>query len=286
MTTALSDRDIAAAFLAACRAELQALKPGNVHIHAGGHGMDIDHFERAATAAAPYIANPKLSVGQRILKATDASYAATKTNVNLGIVLLCAPLAKAASEIDAGMGLRRRLAVILAMLDSDDADAAFAAIRLANPAGLGNVAQGDVRNSQAGLTLIEAMFLAQDRDRIARAYVTAYEDIFDFALPILIEARHNGVEDHLAITTLHMSLLAAFPDSHIARKHGPSAATAVQTEAHNMRALWFPGISSNSMKTLMDFDAHLKSKGLNPGTTADFVVATLFADQISSRKQP
>ena len=40
-------------FLAACRAELDALKPGNVHVHAGGHGMEVAQFEAAPPAAAP-----------------------------------------------------------------------------------------------------------------------------------------------------------------------------------------------------------------------------------------
>jgi len=35
----------------------------------------------------------------------------------------------------------------------------------------------------------------------------------------------------MAVTALHMSLLAAFEDSHIARKHGAEAAAAVQREA-------------------------------------------------------
>ena len=33
-------------------AELEALKPGNVHIHAGGHGMTVRDFLMSAEAAA------------------------------------------------------------------------------------------------------------------------------------------------------------------------------------------------------------------------------------------
>ena len=106
MTLAPAQDFIERAFRAACHAELQALKPGNVHIHSAGHGMEIAHFERAAAAAAPFIADPSLSVGKRILRATEASFAATGLNTNLGIVLLCAPLAKAAAETDVGMGLQ------------------------------------------------------------------------------------------------------------------------------------------------------------------------------------
>ncbi|MGQ0456596.1 MAG: triphosphoribosyl-dephospho-CoA synthase [Hyphomicrobium sp.] len=285
MAQPLGENDIRRAFLAACAAELSALKPGNVHRFAGGHRMEVETFERAAAAAAPPIANSKLTVGQRILKATEASVAATGVNANLGIILLCAPLAKAAAETDVGIGLRRRLAVILSTLDEADARDAFAAIRLANPAGLGDAEDGDVR-SAADMTLTKAMYLARDRDRIANAYVTAYEDVFDVALPCLSDAQTKAAAPDLAVTTLHMTLLAQFPDSHIARKHGFAAAERVRDEARELSSLWRPVATAKSRAGLMAFDGELKARGLNPGTTADFVVATLFASLISGRKQP
>lgn len=278
---------IAAAFLAACHAELHALKPGNVHIYAAGHRMQVADFERAAEAAAPVIADPGLSIGKRILHATQASFAATGVNTNLGIILLCAPLAKAAAETSVGMGLRRCLAILLSKLDYQDADDAFAAIRLANPAGLGKVDKGDV-STDAGpaaprFTLIEAMDLAKDRDRIANAYVTAYSDVFDFALPVLRDARATGERAELAVTALHMALLAEFADSHILRKWGPDMARLVQEEAQELRPLWSPIVASNAFERLLKFDASLKERGLNPGTTADFVVTTLFTELLSRR---
>lgn len=285
MTGVRTREEIAAAFISACRAELQALKPGNVHVYSAGHGMDIHHFERAADAAAPWVAEPTLKVGARILRATQASFAATGVNTNLGIVLLCAPLAKAAAEVDVGTGLRRRLAVILSVLDEDDAANAFEAIRLANPAGLGKVDKGDVSASNPRMTLIEAMHLAKDRDRIANAYVTAFEDIFDFALPILSDARALTDDFSLAVSTLHMALLAEFEDSHIARKHGPDDAHSVRAQALELAPHWRPVVTPKSLEHLKDFDAKLKEMGLNPGTTADFVVATIFCGLLSGRKQ-
>lgn len=285
MTTPLAETDIKRAFLDACARELSALKPGNVHRFAAGHRMEVQHFERAAEAAAPHIASSGLSVGQRILKATQASVEATGVNVNLGIVLLCAPLAKAAGETGVGMGLRRRLADILAALDHNDARDAFAAIRLANPAGLGRVGEADVTQADPQLTLTMAMRLAAERDRIANAYVTAYEDIFDFALPKLMEAETWAASADLAVTTLHMTLLAEFSDSHIARKHGREAAEDVRNDARRQEALWRPVASEKSLPALLSFDDNLKTRGLNPGTTADLVVATLFAGLISRRKQ-
>ncbi len=284
MTTALNPDQISSAFLAACRAELDALKPGNVHRHSAGHGMDVTHFERAAEAAAGPITDPSLSVGKRILRATEASVAATGLNTNLGIVLLCAPLAKAASETTFAIGLRRRLDMILAALDEQDATDAFAAIRIANPAGLGQVDEGDVRDNPDRLTLIKAMYLAAERDRIANAYVTAYSDIFDFALPVFQDARRLAIDSDLAVTTLHMSLLAEFPDTHISRKYGATAAEEIREQARALKAYWSPVASAKSMTPLIEFDAIMKSKGLNPGTTADFVVATLFVAGLIGQK--
>jgi len=282
---ALAQSEIEANFLAACLAELSALKPGNVHRYAAGHGMEVATFERAAAASAPFIADPKLSVGKRILGATEASVAATGVNTNLGIVLLAAPLAKAAAELSIGIGLRRRLATILSELDCDDADDAFAAIRLANPAGLGEVEEGDVRLGNSRFTLIEAMYMAKDRDRIANAYVSAYADIFDVALPAFHEALAETNDRSLAITTLHMTLLTEFPDSHILRKYGPDIAADVQKAARALASSWSPIPRPNSLKKLIKFDADLKGRRINPGTTADFVVATIFADLISRQSR-
>lgn len=279
MSYPLSREVIEAAFIAACHAELQALKPGNVHIHGAGHNMDISHFERAAAAAAPFIADPAYGVGRRILGAVSASMAAAGCNTNLGIVLLTVPLAVAAGVSEGPDDLRERLGVVLDGLNLADADQAFRAIVLANPAGLGGAQDGDVSQPPT-MPLGAAMALAADRDRIARAYVTGFDDIFSFALPELYAARRAAQNDAMAVTALHMGLLAAFPDSHIARKHGLAAAVSVQQEAQAMRSLWAPAPRSETWEALLDLDRSLKARGLNPGTTADFVVATLFADRL------
>ncbi|MGE0023710.1 MAG: triphosphoribosyl-dephospho-CoA synthase, partial [Hyphomicrobium sp.] len=122
--------------------------------------------------------------------------------------------------------------------------------------------------------------LAAGRDRIARAYVTGFEDIFTFGLPQLQAARRAAANEGLAITALHMSFLASFPDSHVARKHGVPVAEALRDEISRSEALWRPAPHPEAWPALIDLDASLKARGLNPGTTADFVVATLFADML------
>lgn len=65
----LDPQIISQAFIDSCEGELLAPKPGNVHIFAEGHGMTAQDFISSAAAAAPFIAQPGLHVGQRILGA-------------------------------------------------------------------------------------------------------------------------------------------------------------------------------------------------------------------------
>lgn len=262
---------VAACFLAACQAELQALKPGNVHVFAPGHGMETRHFEQAAEAAAAVIATPGLGVGARIGRAVEASLAVAGCNTNLGIVLLAAPLVAAALAPGPG-GLRATLAGVLERLTFADAEAAFRAIAAANPGGLGDDGAADVR-APARIDLKAAMALAADRDRIARQYVSGFADVFDIGVPALSAdpCAPRGVED------AYLALLCAFPDSHIARKFGTGAAEAVRTEAEKVRRA-VAGASDAERHTLLaGFDTRLKARGINPGTTADLTVASILA---------
>jgi len=280
----LSEAQIGDLFLAACRAELDALKPGNVHIHAGGHGMDVAQFEASAVAAAPFLAAAGEKVGTRILRAVEASIAAAGCNTNLGILLLCAPLA-AAAELPLEAGLRERLREVLNNLDDEDAASVFAAIRMANPGGLGSVPEQDVAAAPT-VGLLEAMGLAAARDRIAAAYLTDYVEIFEFGLRVLANARGYTDDQSLAVTTLHMAYLAYFPDSHIVRKHGSAVAETVREEAQALIGLWQPVAQRNTLAKLLDFDAELKRRNVNPGTTADLVVATVFVASMCDAMGP
>ncbi len=71
-------------------------------------------------------------LGRVSLAAVEASFAALGMNTNLGIILLCAPLAAAAEK---GGNLRSALAGVLENLDREDAAHVFEAIALANPGG-------------------------------------------------------------------------------------------------------------------------------------------------------
>ncbi len=274
------EADIAEAFIASCRDEILALKPGNVHVFAEGHGMTVEHFLASAAAAAPCLARQSHTVGRRIRDAVEASFAAVGMNTNLGILLLCAPLAAAAER---GIpDLRMALAEILGRLTRADAEDTFRAIARASPGGLGDAAQHDV-HAPATVTLREAMAEAALRDRIAFQYVSNFEDVFMTGLSALKKARDRGWSAPWTTVTTYLAFLAKFPDTHIMRKFGLEAAEAVRMEAFDAFARFEARPRpEESFDDLMAFDTRLKAQGRNPGTNADLTVGTLFADRLSS----
>ncbi|SNB78399.1 triphosphoribosyl-dephospho-CoA synthase [Arboricoccus pini] len=269
---------IEAAFEAACLAELQALKPGNVHRWADGHRMTLDDFARSAKASAPAIGEAGATVGQRILEAVKATRAAVGQNTNLGILLLCAPLAKAAEmagDLDAG------LKAVLASLDEADAQAVYAAIRLANPGGLGETPEEDV-HSAPKLGLVDAMRLAAGRDRIAWNYANDFSDVLGQGRALLQRLERRGWTPEWALTGVYMGFLSRQPDTHVARKHGQRLAEIVRIEAADLGAELLAASNPAAFEAaLLTFDTQLKRRQINPGTSADLTVAVRFAASLA-----
>jgi triphosphoribosyl-dephospho-CoA synthase len=172
--------------------------------------------------------------------------------------------------------LRDHIRRTLSALSVDDATRVFRAIRLANPGGLGDAPEQDVR-SEPTVTLLEAMKLAADRDLIARQYANNYADVFDLGVPAFTDAfaRYGNVE--AAVIACQLAWMAAFPDSLIARKRGLAVAEDVQQRVQHVLSLG--GLDTpEGRRAGVELDAHLRSDGnkLNPGTTADLVAACLF----------
>ncbi len=269
---------VAAAYIEACLAELDAPKPGNVHRFTPGHEMSVLDFVRSAEASAGPIAASGARVGVRIRRAVEATLSAVGQNTNLGIILLCAPLAAA---MESGhVALRPAVAGVLDSLDQADAADAFAAIAAANPGGLGRVTRHDV-NAPVAATLREAMEEAAERDRIARQYATAYEDIFSLGLPALANARMRRSDPRWSTLDVYLTFLAAMPDTHILRKFDAATAEGVRREAAGWRDAFVAAPDPDRMtEGLLSWDAALKASGINPGTSADLTVATLFASRL------
>jgi triphosphoribosyl-dephospho-CoA synthase len=246
----------------ACLWEASARKAGNVHRYRDFDDTSYLDFLASAAALASVLGSAAArSVGETVLLAVERTRLVAPNNTNLGIILLLAPLAKAVL-------LHRTFHSVLTDLTVDDARLVYRAIRLANPGGLGEAGEQDVRQEPT-VTLREAMALAADRDLIARQYVTDFADVLTAGLPVLKEGLERTGSLEGAILHTQIELLAHDPDSLIARKCGPEVAREASERAQAVR----------SGKTgLADLDAWLRADGRrrNPGTTADLIAAILF----------
>ena len=279
-----------ALFIAACRLDVLVRKPGNVSLESPGHGMQAAQFIASAQAAAVPLFARGARVGERIENAQAASWAAAGCNTNLGILLLCAPLA-AAVEIEAATNgaasLQAAVEVVLAGLDVADARATYRAIAAANPGGLGHAPTQDVRDAPS-IDLRAAMKLAAPRDSIARQYVNGLADLFELADPLresgfslMAERAIDIVEPSTAnqVQRVFLHCLARWPDSHIVRKHGVAVAQTVMAAAQP----WLAQAEAGADPRFLAWDEALKAARINPGTSADLTVAALFLGALQHR---
>jgi triphosphoribosyl-dephospho-CoA synthase len=279
----LTPESVRLAAQTACVLEASAEKPGNVTPTRRFRDMSHLDFMLSALAIGPAMAHAGQStVGETILAAVRATHRCVAANTNLGIALLFAPLARAALLPEV-LTLRERLSIVLHALSIDDASLAFEAIRMAHPGGLDSAPEGDVNDGPPTMTLRTAMQLAAGRDSIASEYVTDYAIVFGVALPALRAAQAQGGAQLDQIVRAHLAVLAAVPDTLIARKRGHEIACDVSARAAEVLTLGADQ-SDAGRRALAAFDAYLRSDGnrLNPGTTADLIAATLFVQGLET----
>jgi len=267
---------VAAAAQLACLLEASAPKPGNVSPAADFRDTTYEDFLASAVAIGPALAAAgERPLGATIRAAIEATARWARSNTNLGLVLLLAPLARAALRPGPDP-LRRRLSAALAETTVADAADAYAAIRLAAPGGLGGAGDQDVATAPTA-SLRDVMLLAAARDAVAREYATSFETTFETGAPALARARAEGLSWRDAVVEVYLTLLAAAPDTHIARKLGADAAASVQRRARAV--LDAGGIrTAPGREAVAALDRALRDEAntLNPGATADLTGAAIY----------
>jgi triphosphoribosyl-dephospho-CoA synthase len=289
----LAPESVATAAQLACLLETSAPKPGNVSPGRHFHDTRYEDFLASAAAIGPVIALAgQRPVGPTVLAAVEATARWAPSNTNLGIILLFAPLARAAIEASLPptdeippraprsisiAELREGTETVLAATTVADARAVYAAIRLVRPGGLGRAEAQDVRD-EPDATLQVVMSLAAGRDAIAREYATGFAATFDLGVPALSRARSDGLSWDWAVVETYLTLLAAAPDTLIARKRGIAEAESVSRDAASIAASG--GVRTPAGRSQLEaFDRRLRDprNTANPGATADLTASALFA---------
>ena len=289
--------DVAAAAQLACLLEASAPKPGNVSPARPFDDLRYEDFLASAAAiGGPLAAAGTRPLGEAVRLAIAATARWSRSNANLGIVLLLAPIARAAflhprSAMPSGGRsvndeLRDAVRRVLDATTIDDAREVYAAIRLAVPGGLGRVADQDVAHEPT-VTLIEAMRLAADRDAVAREYATGFELTFGVGVPALAHARLDGLGWNDAVVETFLTLLAAGPDTHIIRRSGTALAVEVTRLAQStLAAGGVRTMAGREAIARMDLALTDPRHAANPGTSADLTAAAIFVVLLGGGWQP
>ena len=267
----------------ACLMEATARKPGNVHPNASFEDLSYEDFVLSAGRISPFLANtPRLGVGRAIFSAVEVTRRALRSNCNLGVVLVIAPLA----AVPLGTSLTEGISDVLSSLTERDATLAYEAIRVARPGGLGKALNADISEGPQG-TLLDVMKLAADRDLVAAQYATDFHLVLTEGLPLLDAAENFTQTWEDEIVRLHLTLMSRHPDTLIARKCGiDEARTSAEMASSVLDAGW-PDTPEGIIK-LRHLDRWLRAveNRRNPGTTADLVTGSLFAAMREGCIQP
>ena len=258
----------------ACQREVQSPKPGNVSPGNNFADATVADFIASADAIAPIMAMAaERTLGTTILESVEATRRVVGHNTNLGIILLIAPLA----AVPPSKSLADGIGDVLKRTAVDDSIAVYKAIRRAQPAGLGEVNDQDLHQAPTQ-NLVECMRLAADRDLIAAQYANGFQQVLGKGLEWLAEAQQTIESSTEQITWLAVRCLAEFGDSLIARKCGLPMSEQVQQKAQELLHGGWPHQEGSSVG-LAELDAFLRADGnlRNPGTTADFIAAVIFA---------
>jgi triphosphoribosyl-dephospho-CoA synthase len=282
-------------------------KPGNVHRTRDFPGTRYEHFLAGSVALAKamrelakqgfeaergLIGWCDIDIGVLALEAvTDTLFWQRGGNVNLGAVLLFAPIAAAGGaalqgnkRIDATR-LRESLRKVIECTTPEDSIAVYKAIRMAmTPSALGEVDDLDVHDDSSlnrirdeGLTLKDVFRRCSDRDSICGEWVTEFETTYEVGYPYLNKSLEISEDINSAVVDTFLFILSGHPDSLIRRKSGLERAEEVSRRAKMILDEGGSG-SERGGEMLRRLDRELQEAGgdLNPGTTADLTAASIF----------
>ncbi|MEW4488983.1 triphosphoribosyl-dephospho-CoA synthase [Thalassoglobus sp. JC818] len=259
----------------ACLLEAAARKPGNVHPQAQFSDLTFSDFEKAAEITGTVLGEDQtsLTVAQQILVAVRKTREHVQSNVNLGILLLLAPLA----AVEDHLSLEEGIQDVLAALDAREASTVYQAIRESQPGGMGTAQQEDV-NSAPTQSLVDCMALAAGKDTIAQQYATDFSLVLGQGRDLFRRWWERTSDWEASVIGTQLELMHRVPDTLIIRKCGPETGETSALMAGEVLNRGWPD-SRQGEKALVEFDQWLRADGhrRNPGTTADLIAAILYA---------
>ena len=267
-----------------CDTEMKSLKPGNVHQFSKSKDMSVNDFLKSSLLISKTLTKDNRSLGKKILSSVNKIKINIKSNTNLGIILMLAPIV--VIVLNEGIInkkiLLKKIKNLIKTLSVKNSIPIFKAISLISPGGLGTSKKYDV-NELPKIKLYKAMKFARKKDLIARQYCNGFKEVNDVGIPAYKKFYKKWGRVNWALTGVYLTFLKKYNDSHVTRKYGRDIAENLRKEAKKYYLLIKSKENLSKIKEkLLVFDKKLKTKGINPGTTADLTVATLFLEIVTN----
>ena len=244
--------------------------------------MTHKDFLQSSMACSDIVCEHNMDIGKKILECVKASIDVVGCNTNLGIILLCVPIIEAIYLDKEHKFRQSNLKNVLDGINVKQTKNIYKAINTANAGGMGLKNKFDLKNNKTpDFRLMEAMKFASEYDYIAAEYSIYFDNIINNISKNWRKYFKYMNNAECATTATFLQQIATNPDSLIARKHDLNVAKQVSERfkglAEEYCKLKNPNILNNQ---LLLMDSELKIQGLNPGTTADVVVASIFLNRL------
>ncbi len=256
-------------------------KPGNIDRDHNYSDTRFEHFLASAVGVYPILekaARSKSGAGLLIREAViEGSKWQKGGNTHFGAFILLIPLVMAAGRCAKITSLQwhaRRVVRETTVEDAVEFYKAFSEAKVkvkpVEDLDLGDTASIDKIKVQ-GLTLYNLMEISSGYDMIAEEWTNGFKKTFECAESIQNKIKKHGINDAVVLT--FMELLSRNKDTFIQTKFNSKKAQEVSMRA---KEIMEKGNLDKIRDEIHYFDDSLLKDGINPGSTADIIIAGLF----------
>ena len=238
-------------------------KPGNVDRCHDYEQTTLEHFLASVIFVRPALEKAEKAdtgIGEVILDAVRLTGSHSGGNTHFGAFILLIPLVMGgdipgairyirSTTVNDSLDFYRAFGMTqVRVLTSDDLDV--------------NDPESVKKLKSRHMTLYDVMKYSSENDMVAREWLDGYS-MTRRGADLLIR---NGC-GRLSIVQTFLDLLASGPDTFIVKKHGLAVAVETMEAAQEVRA---------GKKDLASFDQDCIDRGINPGSMADIMIASIY----------
>ena len=256
-------------------------KPGNIDRDHNYTDTRFEHFLASAVSVYPVLekaARSDSGIGSLIREAVnECNRWQSGGNTHFGAFILLIPLVMAAGKCEKKSCLKKRVDNIVKETSVEDAVEFYRAfseakVKVKPVCDLDLCGTSSIEEiKDQNLTLYNLMAISGSYDMIAEEWTEGFKKTFDCASSIKNKIKKTGINDAVVLT--FMEILSCNKDTFIQTKFDSKKADEVSLRA---RAIMQKGGMEEIIDKIHTFDEELLKEGVNPGSTADIIIAGLF----------